>query len=91
MSEDDKFDGVRMGAFTWGLHKVLREVSAHSSLTWLMRRVQETLDEAGYPQMPQLAARLRKGENLEDYHFFESLQDAADAVGLAESLPVDAR
>ena len=55
------------------------------------RRALETLDEAGYPQMPQLAARLRHGESLEDYHFFESLQEAADTVGPADALPVDAR
>jgi hypothetical protein len=58
---------------------------------WLMRRVQETLDGAGYSQMPQLGARLKVGESLEDYHFFESLQEAADMLGPAEALPTDAR
>ena len=131
-SKDDTFEGVRMGAFTWALHRVLKEVGMHSGLMFLVRRVrfhlstarypsrlkrsvtsvteysafdarlivrvrsererpfawvQETLDEAGYPQMPQLSARLGVGEHLEDYHFFESLQEAADAVRLAEALP----
>ena len=67
------------------------EAALHVGLMWLMRRVQETLDEAGYPQMPQLAARLRHGESLDDYHFFESLQEAADTIGPADALPVDAR
>ena len=56
-----------------------------------MRRVQETLDEAGYPQMPQLSGRLKKGESLEDYHFLESLQEAGDSLAPAAYQPVDAR
>lgn len=80
-SKDDCFGGVRQGAFTWALHAALKGASVHCGLIWLVRRVQETLDEAGYPQMPQLAARLKAGESLEDYCFFASLQEAADAPG----------
>lgn len=89
-SKDDRFGGVRRGAFTWALHSVLDKVGMHSELLWLMRRVQETLGEAGYTQMPQLAARLKTGESLEHYHLFESLQEAADAPVMGKALPTEA-